>query len=143
MSLNGFDEAKAICERAPARGWILRPVHFRLLDIAIVQNDAAGISRQVEVAWGKPEEAFILATLMFHTEQPGQWRKAEELLRRAIELARQYKVVGPQVSGWRHVRAPRANSRSSSARSRPRAHHLVSIPAPLRSPARCRRCWRV
>ena len=98
MSLNGFDEAKAICEQAPARGWILRPVHFRLLDIAIVQNDAAGISRQVEVAWGKPEEAFILTTLMFHTEQPDQWHKAEELLRRAIELARQYKVVGPQVS---------------------------------------------
>src|SRR5262245_11668051 len=95
MILNGFDEAKAICERAPARGWILRRSIFVCWTSRSVQNDAAGISRQVEVAWGKPEEAFILATLVFHTEQTGQWRKAEELLRRAIELARQYKVVGP------------------------------------------------
>jgi serine/threonine protein kinase/tetratricopeptide (TPR) repeat protein len=95
MMVNRFDEAKATCERALALGLDTPPIHFVLLDMAIAQNDAAGIARQVELARGKPEEAFILAMLMLQTEQTGQWRKAEELLRRANELARQYKVVGP------------------------------------------------
>jgi eukaryotic-like serine/threonine-protein kinase len=95
IMVNRFDEAKATCDRALALGLDTPPVHFALLDTAIAQNDAAGIARQVELARGKPEEAFIVAMLTLQTEQTGQWRKAEELLRRANELARQYKVVGP------------------------------------------------
>jgi eukaryotic-like serine/threonine-protein kinase len=95
LKVNRFDEAKAICERALALGIDSPPIHFALLDIAIVQNDAAGIARQAEWARGKPEEAYILAMQAFQTEQVGQWSKGEELLRRAIELARQNKVHGP------------------------------------------------
>jgi serine/threonine protein kinase/tetratricopeptide (TPR) repeat protein len=95
ISLDRFEEAKAVCERAIAQGLDAGLLHGALFNVAMNQNDAAGMARQVEWARGKLAEVFMLRGQSIAAEQAGQWRKAEEYVARALEIARQRKMNGP------------------------------------------------
>ena len=95
ISLDRFEEAKAICERAVAQGLNPGLAHGALFIVAMIQNDAAGMAREVEWGRGKPTEVFSLREQALAAEQAGQWHKAREYVTRALEIARQRKMNGP------------------------------------------------
>ena len=95
IMLDRFEEAKAVCERAIAQGLDAGLLHGALFNVAMIQNDAAGMARQVEWARGKLAEIFMLRSQSIAAEQVGQWRKAQEYVERALEIARQHKMNGP------------------------------------------------
>ena len=59
-SLNRFDEAKAVVEKAIAQGLNVGTTRFALYQIAFFNGDDSAMQRQVERLKGKPEEPIVL-----------------------------------------------------------------------------------
>jgi len=95
VALDRFDEAKAMCDRAISLGFDSPGIHEILFQIAMMQNDAAGMQRQVDWSRGKLAEAYILRNQVGVAEQAGEWSQAEMLARRAVEILRQHQQNGP------------------------------------------------
>ncbi|MDQ3010638.1 MAG: protein kinase [Acidobacteriota bacterium] len=92
LRLNRFAEAKETIRQAQQRKMVQTEYHLRLYQLAFIEGDTAEMQRQVEVMSGNPEE---YATLDWQTGAAafaGQWRKAQELSRRAIDLAAQFEM---------------------------------------------------
>jgi tetratricopeptide (TPR) repeat protein len=94
INLDRFDEAKAVCQRALAQGFDATFLHGTLLLVAHFQHDAPLRAR--ESAWfrGKPEEFHVEQLEAEVAVQAGKWRKAEEHIRHAADMARQSKLDG-------------------------------------------------
>ena len=90
ISLNRLDEAKAICERELAKGWDNIGTRQALYQIAVIENDAAGLARQEEWARANSQEGVLQMDQIWMAEQAGQSRKAEALTRQAVDWNRQH-----------------------------------------------------
>jgi serine/threonine protein kinase/Flp pilus assembly protein TadD len=87
-ALNRFDEANAAYRRALDRK-LYHPFYPEgLYQIAFLENDAAGMKEQVALSAGKPGlENTLLAYEADTAAYSGRLKEAEELTRRAMELA--------------------------------------------------------
>jgi tetratricopeptide (TPR) repeat protein len=88
LRLNRFAEAKDVLAMAPQQRLDTR-FHSTLYQIALIDNDTAGMQQQVERARGKPDEHVAFEWQAASAAFVGQWRKAQERSRHAIQLAPQ------------------------------------------------------
>lgn len=65
---------------------------LRLYQLAFIAGDTAEMQRQVEAMSGNPEEYAALAWQTGAAAFAGQWRRAQELARRAFDLAAQFEM---------------------------------------------------
>src|SRR5262245_25319488 len=92
LRLNQFDEAKEIIRQAEQLKLEETDYHLRLYQLAFIKGDTAEMRRQVEVMSGKPEEYAALDWQTGAAAFMGQWRRAQELSIRAIDLAAQFEM---------------------------------------------------
>jgi eukaryotic-like serine/threonine-protein kinase len=92
LVLNRLPEAQAVAEEAQAKQLDSPGLHFNLYRLAFVQNDRAGMARQVAWAAGKPGvEDVLLAREAERIAGLGQLEKAREVSRHAVASAEQAK----------------------------------------------------
>jgi DNA-binding winged helix-turn-helix (wHTH) protein/tetratricopeptide (TPR) repeat protein len=84
---NHFAEAKAIALQAVQKGMDSTGLHASLLQIAFAENDRDALSR--EIKWGEGHNGgwYFLAIQADAAATAGGYRRAEELLRDAVEVA--------------------------------------------------------
>jgi DNA-binding winged helix-turn-helix (wHTH) protein/tetratricopeptide (TPR) repeat protein len=87
MRLNRYGEAKDVFEQALAQQIERTEFHALLYQLAFIEGDAAGLRRQLDWAGGKPEEYSALDWQSQTAAFGGEWRKAQDFARRAIDLA--------------------------------------------------------
>jgi tetratricopeptide (TPR) repeat protein len=87
VSLNRFDEAKAVCEQAITGKADSPDVHEVLFVLAFMRGDEAAMQREVEWTKGKPEEGLSFSWQANAAEFRGQIKKSRELARRGMESA--------------------------------------------------------
>jgi eukaryotic-like serine/threonine-protein kinase len=88
LLLNRLEEARAVAQEAQAKNLDSAWLHFNLYVLASLENDAAGMARQVEWAAGKPGLEDVLLIWEADTAAySGRLGKARELSRRAIASA--------------------------------------------------------
>jgi tetratricopeptide (TPR) repeat protein len=83
--LGRFEEAKAVLEKMLAQGMDAPYAHFGLYFVALEQEDAVGIQRQVEWARGKPFEADMLGFEAVREAYYGRLTQARALMRRSTD----------------------------------------------------------
>jgi serine/threonine protein kinase/Tfp pilus assembly protein PilF len=87
LHLNRFAEAKGIFKQALEQKFNLINIHSTLYLIAFTEGNTIGMQQQLEWANGRPEEYVALDWQAGAAAYAGQWRKAQEFSRRAIDLA--------------------------------------------------------
>ncbi|PYT10186.1 MAG: hypothetical protein DMF60_00880 [Acidobacteria bacterium] len=87
IQLNRFEEGREIYERALQQKLNMTDFHSGLYEIAFVSGDRAAMQTQVDWASGKPDEHVTLDWQTGATAFAGQWRQAQDLARRATDLA--------------------------------------------------------
>jgi eukaryotic-like serine/threonine-protein kinase len=86
LRLNRFEEAKDVLAQAFQQGLDHKNFHSNLYQFAFINSDTTAMQQQLDWARGKPEEYVALDWQTGATAYAGQWRKAQELSRRAIDL---------------------------------------------------------
>ncbi len=84
---NRFAEAKDVLAQALQQGLDNTQFHSALYQIAYIYGDTAGMQQQLDWARGRPDEYVALDWQTGAAVFAGQWRKAQEFSRRAIDLA--------------------------------------------------------
>jgi serine/threonine protein kinase/Flp pilus assembly protein TadD len=87
IRLNRFAEAKDALAQALQRQLEATEFHTFLYQIAFADGDAVGMQGQIGWARGKPDEYVALDWQTQAAAFAGQWRKAQDFSRRAIDLA--------------------------------------------------------
>jgi serine/threonine protein kinase/Flp pilus assembly protein TadD len=88
ISLSRLEEARAAAETAQSKGLDSPDLHFLLYQLAFLQNDAAGMARQVAWTTGKPGVEDVLINSEADTAAcAGKLGMARELARRAVDSA--------------------------------------------------------
>src|SRR6185503_8134313 len=87
LGLNRFAEAKDVCERAIAQKLDSTSIRERLYAVAFVANDAPALQQQTAWASGRADEYRAVNWQTQTASFGGEWRKSEEQLHRATELA--------------------------------------------------------
>jgi len=87
LRLNRFAEAKDALTQALQQKLEMTDFHSFLYQIAFAGGDMAGMQQQIEWASGKPDEYVAFDWQTGAAAFAGQWRRAQEFARRAIDLA--------------------------------------------------------
>jgi hypothetical protein len=88
INLDRFQEARSVADEAQSKKLESRELHLYLYVLAFLQNDAAGMARQVAWAMGRPGDENVLLYLESETAAcSGQLSKSREFSRRAVESA--------------------------------------------------------
>jgi len=87
IQLNRFDEAREICRQALAQNLDSTSIRERLYTVGFVAGDTQAMEEQIAWANGKPDEYRAVYWQTQATSFGGEWRKSQEHLRRASELA--------------------------------------------------------
>jgi eukaryotic-like serine/threonine-protein kinase len=87
LRLNRFAEAKDILAQALQQNLEMTAFHSLLYELAFVKSDTTGMQQQIDWAHGKPEEYVALDWQTTAAAFAGQWRKAQDFSRRAIDVA--------------------------------------------------------
>jgi tetratricopeptide (TPR) repeat protein len=86
LSLNRFEEARAIIEQAMAQNIDHVAFHTGLYLLGFLEGDTAAMRKQVEWAKGKPGESFLLSLQSNAAFSSGKVQEAREFSRQAVEL---------------------------------------------------------
>lgn len=86
IRLNRFEEAREIYQRAFQQSLDLTIFHGDLFQIAFVSGETVTMQQQLDWAKGKPDEYVALDWQTGAAAFAGQWRQAQDLSRRSIEL---------------------------------------------------------
>ncbi len=86
LKLGRFAEAKEVCEAAFENRFDAYYFHILLYQIAFIENDAA-MAKHLGWFSGRDNEYFALDVQTAAAAFRGQWRKAQDFSRRAIDLA--------------------------------------------------------
>jgi tetratricopeptide (TPR) repeat protein/predicted Ser/Thr protein kinase len=133
VAMNRIDEAKATYEQALERKLKNSFLHIALYEIAFLQNDAAGMARQVSLSAGTPGlEATLLAHEADTAAYSGRLRSAREFSRQAVDSAERAgdKEAAETYSALSALReglfgnADEAKRRATSAMRHPAGHDL-------------------
>jgi len=87
LRLNRFAEARDTCEQAIQQKLDSTEIYAHLYRIAFVNGDAAALQQQLTWASGKPDEYVALDWQTQAAAFAGQWKRAQDFARRAIDLA--------------------------------------------------------
>jgi len=87
IRLNRFAEARDTLRNALGLKLEFTEYHTQLYQLAFIDGDAAGMQQQFDWAKGKPEEYVAFDWQTGAAAFNGQWRRAQELSRQAINLA--------------------------------------------------------
>src|SRR5262249_4405038 len=87
LRANRFDEAKTVLKRALEQKFDLTNIHFAMYLIAFSEGDTTSMQRELDWATGRPEKYVPLEWLAATAAFGGQWSRAKEVSRLAIELA--------------------------------------------------------
>jgi tetratricopeptide (TPR) repeat protein len=87
MRLNRYAEAEEVLERALARNLDSTIIREVLHALAFIKHDARVTQDQIEWAGGKPDEHRAVNWQVQTASFAGEWRKSQDHLRRATELA--------------------------------------------------------
>jgi serine/threonine protein kinase/Flp pilus assembly protein TadD len=87
LRVSRFTEAKDIFKQALEQKFDLINIHATLYMIAFSEGDTTGAQQQLDWAAGRPDEYVALEWQAGASACAGQWRKAQEFSRRAIDLA--------------------------------------------------------
>jgi eukaryotic-like serine/threonine-protein kinase len=87
LYLNRFAEAREIWERAVQQGLDLTGIHRGLYQIAFASGDTVAMQQQIDWTKGKTNEYEALDWQTRAAAFAGQWRRAQALSRRSIDLA--------------------------------------------------------
>jgi serine/threonine protein kinase/Tfp pilus assembly protein PilF len=85
--LNRLDEAKATAQQARAHNLDGPGVHEILYLVDLLRHDAAGMKREAAALMGKPYDDFLLDLESDTAAYGGEFAKARELARRAVDSA--------------------------------------------------------
>jgi eukaryotic-like serine/threonine-protein kinase len=87
LALNRLEEARSILQRAVDIKADNLFVHQMLYDLAFLNGDADEMQRQVKLSEGKPGEYLLLIEASSAAAAHGQMQKAEELIRRSVQVS--------------------------------------------------------
>ena len=87
LRVSRFAEAKEIFQQALDQKFDVTLIHAALYQMAFAAGDTAALHEQLAWVKGRPDEYAALEWQAGAAAYAGQWRKAQELARRAIELA--------------------------------------------------------
>ncbi len=87
MRLNRFVEAGEVCRRAIEQKLDSTNIRSHLYSLAFVNGDAQVMREQIAWASGKPDEYVAVDWQTQTATFAGEWRKSQDFLRRATELA--------------------------------------------------------
>ena len=87
MALNRLEEARSVLQRAVDAKADNLFIHESFYELAFLNGDADGMQRQVAWAAGKPSEYFLLISMANAAAAHGQMQKAEELIRRSVQVS--------------------------------------------------------
>jgi DNA-binding winged helix-turn-helix (wHTH) protein/predicted Zn-dependent protease len=87
LRLNRYREASDVFRQAIEQQVERTEIHALLYQLAFIEGDAAGMRRQLDWASGKPEEYSALDWQSQTAAFRGEWRKARDFERRAIDFA--------------------------------------------------------
>jgi serine/threonine protein kinase/tetratricopeptide (TPR) repeat protein len=87
LSLNRYDEAKAVAEQAIARRAEAWPLHPILYGIAFIRNDEAGMQQELKQAVGKTGEGALIFISARGECAQGKLKAAKETYARAVSVA--------------------------------------------------------
>jgi serine/threonine protein kinase/Flp pilus assembly protein TadD len=87
LRLNRFAEAKEALAQALQQGLDHPDFHFLLYQLAFINNDTTEMRQQLDWARGRPDEYLVFDWQTGAAAFAGQWRKAQDFARRAMELA--------------------------------------------------------
>jgi eukaryotic-like serine/threonine-protein kinase len=87
MDSNRYAEAKSTVLRAVAIGKDSNDLHCLLFELAFLEGNQAGMAHEVALTHGKPSEWRALRVQAFAAASAGKYRQAEQLFRRAINVA--------------------------------------------------------
>jgi len=87
LRLNRFADAKDVLAQALQQNLERTTFHSVLYQIAFINRDTTGMQQQLDWAHGTPEEYVALDWQTGAAAFAGQWRKAQDFSRRAIDLA--------------------------------------------------------
>ncbi len=86
LRVSQFAEAKEIFHQALEQKFDLTNIHTGLYQMAFAEGDTDGMQEQLNWAKGRPDEYVTFDWQAGTAAFAGQWRKAQELAHRAIEL---------------------------------------------------------
>ena len=92
IGLNRFDEARDVCRRALDQKLDSTSIRERLYAVAFVNGDQQALQEQIAWAKDRPDEYRAVYWLAQSSSFRGQWRKSNEHLGRATELAERAKA---------------------------------------------------
>jgi DNA-binding winged helix-turn-helix (wHTH) protein/predicted Zn-dependent protease len=95
VRLSQFDKAHSVWEKASAQKLDAPRFHHILLDIALMQDDDAGIAQEIKWFDGRDDEYLSLESQASKAIVLGQRRKASDLLMRAADQLRRRNLHGP------------------------------------------------
>ena len=90
INLNRLDEARAMLQRAIANGFDVPTIHEYLLYFAYAEGDARTQLRETQCLTSHQAEAVALEDRANNAAVLGHLKQAHELLRKAVEIARQH-----------------------------------------------------
>jgi tetratricopeptide (TPR) repeat protein/tRNA A-37 threonylcarbamoyl transferase component Bud32 len=133
VGLGRFAEAKQVAEDARSQKIDTIDLRGFLYTIAFVNGDEAAMAEHLEWAKGRPDEYVALEWQAATAAFGGQWRRSEELSRRAVELAaREAPEIAAQYAAEAALRAAalgrRAQAKALAARALELQRTQVSLP---------------
>jgi tetratricopeptide (TPR) repeat protein len=87
LCLDRLDEARKVAETARKSGVAAARLHQRLLEMAYVEGDQAGVAKEIQWYAGKPEEYLSFGLQAANRNVLGQRRESSKLYKRAAEIA--------------------------------------------------------
>jgi eukaryotic-like serine/threonine-protein kinase len=87
MSLNRFDEAKAVADQSIAQKVDPWSIHVVIYDLAFIRGDESAMRRELEAFAGKPQEAAFLRFYAAALYSQGKVKQAREEFARAVNAA--------------------------------------------------------
>ena len=87
LRLNRFSEARDVLTQVRQQGLEHPDFHVLLYQLAFINSDTKEMQRQIDSVRGKPDEYAAFDWQTGAAAFAGQWRKAQELSRRTIDLA--------------------------------------------------------
>ncbi len=126
LALQRFDEARQIIHEAEARKVDNFPIRNARYALAFLRSDSAGMVEQQQWFAGKPEENFGLALASDTEAYRGHVAKAQEFIKRAVDLAVQTdnKEVG---AIYLAIAAQRAAAYGNPAEARQAAAEAIKL----------------
>ena len=133
--LDRFAEAKAVVQRAIDAHLDSTGIHTIPRDIAVIEDDAAGVRREEEWAKGRPEEFLIRTGMAVTAGNQGRLEQARKRYQEAISMAEQRKlegVAGITFAEWARLEAVTGNtaearSTAAAAIAKDRSYVTLSL----------------